>query len=155
MKTNDWSKDYKFSAYKKETGAAYANRAIRALDGSDDIIQVQTNVKDAKRCFRACVDTKGCGTFTYVPKSKKCTLLSARALSSSKTDEKNLAQFCKSKGSIAGYIGYKPGNEENKMEKVICVDPISTCTKQCCGSSTAPCSIKSVTCTSQGATCEC
>lgn len=155
VKTDDWSKDYKFASYRKEKGAAYANRAIRALDDIDDIIIVRRNVKNVRRCFKACVDTKNCGTFTYIPTAKECTLSSARALSSRETNNKNLAQFCKRKGSIAGFVGYEKGNEENKVEKETCVDPISTCTKQCCGSAAANCSIKSITCTSKGTQCEC
>ncbi|KAI8107753.1 hypothetical protein M9435_002781 [Picochlorum sp. BPE23] len=156
VETSNWSKDYKFATYKKETGAAFANRAIRALDDSNDVIRVRGNIKDVKRCFRACVDTKGCGTFTFVPELKECTLLSASALSSNKTNGKNLAQFCKSKGSIAGFIGYDKGNKENKAEKAICVDPAATCAKVCCGNSNAEnCYIKSLTCTSTGTKCEC
>lgn len=153
MRTNDWKKDYKFDAYKKETGAAFSNFEIRSLRGSDDTLKVLNNVKDVKSCFKSCVDTKGCGTFTYVAKSKTCTLSDDRALASDKTNNKPLATFCRKKGSIAGFVGYNVGNDENKQEKAVC--NFEDCVKQCCGDTSGDCNVKGVTCTSKGVQCQC
>eukprot|EP00890_Picochlorum_soloecismus_P001418 jgi/Picsp_1/2277/NSC_05741-R1_---NA--- len=158
VRTNDWNKDYKFDAYKKETGAAFSNfeiRALRAAIGVDGTIKVLSNVGNVRKCFKSCVNTKECHTFTYVAKTQKCTLSADRALASDKTTDKPLAQFCRKKGSVAGYIGYNPGNSENKQEKVDCVDPIDTCTKQCCSGASGTCNIKKITCTSKGLVCTC
>lgn len=155
VRTDNWNKDYKFDAYKKETGAAFSNFEIRSLSGSDDTLKVISNVKNVLTCFKSCVDTKECGTFTYVAKSKRCTLSSERALASDKTSGNLLARFCRKKGSIAGYVGYSVGSDENKQEKEKVSCTIDYCIKQCCGDASGTCNIKGIKCTSKGAECLC
>jgi len=155
VRTNDWNKDYKFDAYKKETGAAFSNFEIRSLTGPNDAIKVLSDIQNVRNCFKACVNTKRCHTFTYVANAQKCTLSADRALASDMTDDNPLARFCRKKGSIAGYIGYNPGNPENKEEKVSCPDPIATCTKQCCSGGSGTCNIEGIVCTPEGVVCNC
>ena len=155
MRTDNWNKDYKFDAYKKETGAAVSNFEIRSLTGSDDTLNVLKNVKNVRTCFKFCVDTKECGTFTYVAKSKTCTLSSDRALASDKTNGNLLATFCRKNGSIAGYVGYSVGGDENKQEKEKATCTLDDCIKECCGDTPGTCNIKGMKCTSKGVECQC
>lgn len=117
---NGMKKDYVFD-YKRKRGAAFDDYEIRPfrLGSSKQPLKKYTMVDSVEQCFKKCIITKSCMSFTYFLGS--CILWENHSLAADGSSGKSLAQFCESRGSIAGYVGYNPKESpEDKEEKKNC-----------------------------------
>lgn len=125
IRTNGWQKDYTFN-YKGEKAAAFDNYEIRPLPTHDtESLKEISNVGSVEECFKECVDLKSqptCQSFTY-ESTGTCILWHLFSVVADGSDGKHIAQFCRNKTSVAGYLGYSSNESaEDKAEKKNCGD---------------------------------
>jgi len=148
-------KDHVFT-YKGKKGAAFDNYEIKpfGFGSTKTALKEYKDVGSVEQCFKKCVTTTKCQTFTYF--SGVCTLWENYAIAADGTKDKSIVEFCPSLGSTAGYIGYNPKESaEDKGEKSNCKGDKAAWLKTC--ESFATCSTNwSATCSpSGGVSCTC
>lgn len=139
LMTHGMAKDATF-VYRGEKGATFDNYEITpySLSPTKKPLKRVANVGSLETCFQACVTTASCHSFTYTPTS--CTLWKNYAVAADGSDGKNLAEFCRAKGSTAGYLGYNPQeSDEDKQEKKNCGDDTYQAALDGCNTSLNPC----------------
>jgi predicted heme/steroid binding protein len=102
------SADETFGAYKGKTGGAY--NGYQTKGGSYYTAKKVGSVQD---CFKKCAKSSKCGSFTYTPSKKYCTLSKRDVAHSSGEVSKNSVKVCQKSGRYAGYISSGGGSSSS------------------------------------------
>lgn len=102
------SADETFGAYKGKTGGAY--NGYQTKGGSYYTAKKVGSVGD---CFKKCATSSKCGSFTYTPSKKYCTLSNRNVAHSSGDVSKKSAKLCQKSGRYAGYISSGGGSSSS------------------------------------------
>lgn len=93
------SADETFGQYKGKTGGAY--NGYQTKGGS---YYTAKKVSSVSSCFKKCATSSKCGSFTYTPSKKSCTLSSKNVAHSSGDVTGSSTKLCQKSGRYAGYV---------------------------------------------------
>ncbi|KAI8112766.1 hypothetical protein M9434_004086 [Picochlorum sp. BPE23] len=102
------SADETFGKYKGKTGGAYDG--YKTKGGS---YYTAKKVKSVQDCFKKCAKSSKCGSFTYTPSKKYCTLSKRDVAHSSGEVTKKSVKLCKKSGRYAGYTNSGDGSSSS------------------------------------------